>query len=289
MRRAILLVSGAVLAALLASAAPASADPNPADSARAAAPAPRAPLADLGRGARAFASDAWYVASSPARLDRDGVLWLAGTAAVTAVLMRNDEAITAAFERSQGQPAYDAVLDVGHAIEPVGYMGRTAPFYVGALVVGYATRNRPLTVIPAQILESHLIAGGLRNLGKLLVGRRRPFEGFGPYEFEFDGGTSFPSGHSSVAFELATILSHHADRWPATIALYGLATTIALQRVDSRSHWASDVVVPAVTGTWIARTIVNRHDAREHALALVPALAPSGAPGFKAVLELRAP
>ncbi|NOT35653.1 MAG: phosphatase PAP2 family protein [Candidatus Eisenbacteria bacterium] len=238
------------------------------------------PIQDVGNGLRAFGSDAWSIASSPARINRRAVLWIAGTAAVTAVIYNHDEAITRAALRNQGDPTYDAVLDVGYSLESLGLMGKTAPFYLGALGIGYAFRVEPLTVIPAQILESHLIAGGVRNLSKLFIGRRRPFENQGPEAFEFDGGTSFPSGHTSVVFELATILSHHANRWPVTVATYALATTVAIQRVDSRSHWASDVVVPAVTGTLIARTIVRRHDAR--AMALVPTVSANGAPGLKA-------
>jgi membrane-associated phospholipid phosphatase len=124
-----------------------------------------------------------------------------------------------------------------------------------------------------------MIAGGVRNGAKLFIGRRRPFEDQGPDAFEFNGGTSFPSGHASVVFELATILSHHARRWPVTVATYGIATTVAVQRVSSRNHWPSDVFVPAVTGTLIARSIVRRRDERA-AWAIVPGVSPNRSLGL---------
>lgn len=240
------------------------------------------PGRDALRGVRTLGSDAWTIFSSPARLDRTGAAWLAGTALVTAVVYNNDEAISRAFRRQHGDPVYDAVLKLGNNIEPIGYMGRMAPYYVGALGLGYAFRNRPLTVIPGQIIESHIIAGGVRNLSKVLVGRRRPFENRGARDFSFDGGTSFPSGHTSIAFEIATIVSSHAGRWPVTVSSYALATTVAMQRVDSGNHWASDVLVPAVTGSFIAKTIVQRHE--ERVWAIVPSFAPDGATGLQLVV-----
>jgi membrane-associated phospholipid phosphatase len=117
-------------------------------------------------------------------------------------------------------------------------------------------------------------------VGKLLVGRSRPADGLGARHFEFNEGVSFPSGHTSVVFELATILSHHVDHPAFTVVAYGLATTVALQRIDSGSHWASDVFVAAAYGTAVARTVVRRHEERK--LQLAPAVLPgSGTVGLK--------
>lgn len=263
---------------------PATSGAQPGESAAPAAPvaAGRQPARDVWRGVQTLGSDSWAIVTSPTRMNRTGAAWLAGTAIVTAVVYNNDEAILRMLHRQHGDPVYDAVLKVGDNLEPLGYMGRTAPYYVGVLGLGYAFGNRPLTVIPGQIIESHIIAGGLRNVGKVIIGRRRPFEDKGPRDFSFDGGTSFPSGHASIAFEIATVLSEHARRWPITVTAYALASAAALQRVDSENHWASDVVVPAVTGTFIARTIVRRHEHRTW--ALVPTLAPGAAPGVQLVV-----
>jgi len=243
----------------------------------------REPLRSAWHGVRSLGSDAWYIASSPARLDRRGVAWVAGTVLVTAVLHANDGPIQRAVQRNRGNAVFDAVRNTGDALEPLGYMKRTVPWYVGAMGIGYAFGNQTLTMVPAQILESHVLAGGLRNLGRAVVGRSRPFENRGPDSFEFGGGTSFPSGHTSIAFELATVVSEHAHRWPVTAVSYALATTMAIQRVDSNNHWASDLVVPAVAGTFIARTVVHRTSER-HDWAVLPSFAPGDAPGLQVVV-----
>jgi len=244
----------------------------------------REPLRSAWHGVRSLGADAWYIASSPARLDRRGAAWVAGTVIVTAVLHANDEPIQRAVQRNRGNAVYDAVRNTGETFEPLGYMKRTVPWYVGAMGIGYAFGNRPLTMMPAQILESHVLAGGLRNLGRAIVGRSRPFENRGPNSFEFGGGTSFPSGHTSIAFELATVISENAHRWPVTAASYTLATTMAIQRLDSNNHWASDLVVPAVAGTFIARTVVRR-TSEHHDWALMPSLAPGDAAGLQVVVS----
>jgi len=85
-----------------------------------------------------------------------------------------------------------------------------------------------------------------------------------------------------VVFEIATVLSHHARRWPVTIATYALATTVAIQRVDSGNHWASDCFIPAVTGSLTAHTVILRNqerrgsDERHTRYSLVPVVGPGG-------------
>ncbi len=214
------------------------------------------------QGAKDFGSDCWYVAKSPTRITTTSAAVAALVIGGEAALYANDDAILRASRQNRGEPVYDAVIDVGDAIEPLGLMAHTNPIYLGLWVVGSAFNIDPLQHIAPEILESHLIAGGIRNGLKFVVGRRHPFEDEGPRAFDFGHGTSFPSGHTSIYFELATILSHHAHFVPATVALYGVAAAGAVQRVESRSHWASDVLLPAVTGTVIARTVVRRHEQR---------------------------
>lgn len=225
------------------------------------------PKRSLGRslkhGARVFASDTWYIVTSPTRMDAKDAAIAAAVFGVTAVLYFNDQGIHDEMQRARGDLAYEIFKKPGRQWEPVGYMGNTNKWYVAALATGYTFRIEPLTVIPAQILESHMISAGIRNAVKPLVGRTRPFDGEGPRHFEFlGGGTSFPSGHASVDFELATILSHHVKLWPVKAALYFAAASMAAQRVESDGHWMSDVFLSSVQGYLVARTVVTRHDQR---------------------------
>ena len=223
---------------------------------------PRRILHDLYGTGEAVVSDLAFVVTSPLRMDLRDAAWLAAGIGATAVLYANDEAILAAFDRNRGDDLYEAVLTPGRRLEPLGLMGRTNPYYFGALTIGYAFDVRPLREIPAEILESHAISGGIRNGFKVLVGRAHPSEKQGHRHFDPGHGTSFPSGHSSVDFELATILSHHTPWRPLRVVWYTLASTMVLQRIDSHAHWPSDVLLSAASGALIARTVIDRHERR---------------------------
>ena len=140
-------------------------------------------------------------------------------------------------------------------------MGNTGVYYAGAAALGWATRVEPLAVIPSQILESHVASGLIRNAVKFAVGRKRPSDGEGPYSFEPGTGASFPSGHASNAFQLAAILTHHAYRTPfgrpVSAFTHFAAASIALERIDSESHWPSDVYIGAVLGSLASRTVIR--------------------------------
>lgn len=73
---------------------------------------------------------------------------------------------------------------------------------------------------------------------------------------------SFPSGHSALAFSMATVISQQHKTPGKTnyvgILSYTLATLTALSRVHDEKHWPSDIFVGAALGHFIARYIVKR-------------------------------
>jgi len=215
----------------------------------------------MGRAVVNFSSDTWYVVTSPARLNRSSAIQAGLVLGATAALYQYDQDIWNAAQRNADDQTFQAVKDVGDAVVPIGFMPHAFMVEGGTWVIGEATGIEPLRVIPVQLAESHLIAGGIRNVLKLAVGRKHPFEDQGSQAF--GGGGSFPSGHTSVLFEIATVVSDHAHSIPVTVMLYSLATAGAVQRVQTGAHWSSDVLLPAVTGTAIAATVVRRNDQRE--------------------------
>jgi PAP2 superfamily len=72
------------------------------------------------------------------------------------------------------------------------------------------------------------------------------------------GASSFPSGHTTVAFALATAVADQThDGW-SDYVLYGAATLTALSRINDNNHWASDVLVGGVVGYLSARCVTRR-------------------------------
>jgi len=118
-----------------------------------------------------------------------------------------------------------------------------------------------------QILAETMICTGLlTQLLKITLGRARPFTGspntdIDPFEFEFESeDNSLPSGHTSIAFSIATVLSQRINNPYVSFALYSMASLTAYQRIYSDDHWLSDTILGAALGTFIGLKIVKLHE-----------------------------
>ena len=91
------------------------------------------------------------------------------------------------------------------------------------------------------------IAQGMTFFLKEMVHRPRPAVLLhGIRELSGEGGFSFPSGHATSAFALATALSL---RWPqGKMFFFTAAFLVAVSRIALGQHWPSDVFVGAFVG-----------------------------------------
>ena len=75
------------------------------------------------------------------------------------------------------------------------------------------------------------------------------------------GGDSFPSGHASGSFALATVFAYEYGRehpWVPYVS-YGLASVVTASRLSAQKHWASDVFVGGTMGFLIGRYVYKTH------------------------------
>src|SRR5258706_14791076 len=108
--------------------------------------------------------------------------------------------------------------------------------------------------------ESFLWAGGISGLFKIAVGRERPSDTDDPFHFKPGfRDSSFPSGHTTVAFAAATVFTEQYPTWLVAIPAYGTAGAIGFSRMVANKHWASDVLAEAALGTVVAHTLRKRH------------------------------
>lgn len=134
----------------------------------------------------------------------------------------------------------------------------------GLFAVGKASDDDYLVRTTGIMTESYLFTAGFSIALKLLLGRSRPYVGSGPRSWHFVGfhsrdTRSFPSGHVSSAFSMASVLSKRHDDWWVQVPAWTLATGVASERIDSGAHWTSDVLVGAVLGSAIGAFLADRH------------------------------
>lgn len=110
-------------------------------------------------------------------------------------------------------------------------------------------------------LESFVVSGIFVQVIKFSGHRHRPSSG-APYN-RWDGpnfspsNLSFPSGHASSAFAIATVIaSEYRDKAFIRPLAYGIATLTTLSRVNDNAHWASDVFFGAIVGYFTAKAII---------------------------------
>ncbi|MES2303925.1 MAG: phosphatase PAP2 family protein [Gemmatimonadota bacterium] len=130
------------------------------------------------------------------------------------------------------------------------------PVVGGLAAVGLLSGQPRITRTAGRVAASIIVADLLTQPMKYLTGRRRPYQDnnldatdFSP----FSGHTSFPSGHSTAAFALATTLGDATGNTLARVGLYALATGTAWGRVAEADHWVSDVLAGAGIGILSAK------------------------------------
>src|ERR1700674_1411133 len=106
--------------------------------------------------------------------------------------------------------------------------------------------------------EAALNSTAVTYLSKSMTQRPRPLDGNGNGTF-FQGGASFPSEHSAIAWSVASVIAHEYPGTLTKLAAYGLASTVTLTRVTGKQHFASDVVIGSALGWYFARQVYRAH------------------------------
>jgi membrane-associated phospholipid phosphatase len=117
-------------------------------------------------------------------------------------------------------------------------------------------------------LEALAVSGIETQVLKFAVQRERP-DGSDHY--------SFPSGHSSAAFSVATILAGEWG-WTAGVPAFLGAGAIGYSRLELNKHFFSDVIFGAGLGIASGRAVLRAHSvARNQRVAVTPFFGPDRA------------
>jgi membrane-associated phospholipid phosphatase len=180
---------------------------------------------------------------------------LAGLLFAAAVL--SDHGLRDEVQAHRGSTT-NSLADFGNAFGEPRYM---VPALGAAYLAGELAGSRDVKAVVVRTGLAVAVAGGVATGLKYSIGRKRPStvgdvdnDQFKP----FSGRNSFPSGHASVAFAIATsIADETGDSW-SDVALYSAATLTAFARVNDDRHWASDVLVGGLLGHLSARWVSRR-------------------------------
>ncbi len=182
---------------------------------------------------------------------------LLGVLGVTGVLVAWDPDIQN-YVQNHRFPVTDAMANI---FELFGYGIYVVPVLL--LLYGWGARvhSPRLCRLALLGLECYLLAGAFAWMFKLAAGRRRPFVRWpgawrGP---SAPRNNSFPSGHATTVFSLATMIASTYTHWAVGPVAYGMGVLTAWARVNDNKHWASDVFFGCVLGYYIAKVVDRNH------------------------------
>ncbi len=143
-------------------------------------------------------------------------------------------------------PKLDAAMYWASAsIYPIGV---AAP--LTSLAVGIIQKDSTQISKGVFMLGSAAVSFGLTFATKQIVNRPRPFESYPilvPYYHPMS--SSFPSAHTSIAFNVATNLSLAYPKWYVIAPAALWSVSIAYTRLHLGVHYPSDVMAGALIGT----------------------------------------
>lgn len=203
-----------------------------------------------------YASDTGALVIAPLHWDEQDRTRAAGAFVIIGGAFAADHSIDLAAQRNRS----DFTDSVSRATSDFG--ARYSFYIAGALLAGgLISGNHDIRDTGREALEASLIAGLFTSVVfKPTFGRWRPNESDGAMRFEsFSGHRSFPSGHATQAFAVASVIAMRSPGWVIPTVAYALASIVAFDRVNDREHFASDVIAGAFFATATGRFIVNRH------------------------------
>jgi membrane-associated phospholipid phosphatase len=203
-------------------------------------------------------SDIAYTATSPLRWDDSDWITAGWVAGGTGLFLILDEEIRDGFEDSRSS----TTDDVSEFFERFGNGAISIPALGAFYLYGYFGEDAKAERTALIAVESFLVTGLFTTVLKTVAGRHRPSTG--DSATSFDGFTtdhgSFPSGHTSTVFAIATVIANEYEDVPYIKPIsYGIATMTGLSRINDEKHWASDVFFGAALGYFTSKTLLRLH------------------------------
>lgn len=216
----------------------------------------------MGTIVKTIADDEWTMMKAPFQMEGLGfdtgtpfrnktLYWNAAVLTGTGILIANDESVAA-----QVNPAWHTTgTNISNGLT-YGTAATAGGIYLTGLFTHDEHAKRTGVLSAEAAIDSVLFYGGL----KLIFNRDRPYMGNGEGKFfagNFSSG-SFPSGHATFTWTLASVIAHEYPKWPVELAMYGAATAVATTRVTGGQHFPSDVFFGSAMGYLVGRYVASK-------------------------------
>lgn len=215
--------------------------------------------------------DSKKLVSEPFRWKAKQWSTVAGIAGIMAVAYVYDKEIYSFFQRNTSRVSDNAAK---YAVEPWGSGLYSIPLLATIYLTGLKNNHHKNVALTG--LKAFLLSGGSAVVAKHLFHRHRPVENDPPSPYLWDGPypfatshVSFPSGHTTTAFAVASALAQgYKDKWWVGVLSYSMATMVGISRIHDGKHWASDVVAGAALGTFIGTALSRLNLCNESKLSI---------------------
>ncbi len=151
----------------------------------------------------------------------------------------------------------------------------------GFYLAGAIGDNETAQAVAQDGLAASIIASGMITPAiKLITGRARPRENLGvahfhPFSLSYSSNSSFPSGHTTEAFALASVIAGHYEESWVGYASYSVAGLVGVARSYHGAHFASDVLAGALIGTLVGKSVVaHNSQLRAGKVVMLPEVGP---------------
>jgi len=185
--------------------------------------------------------------------------------ALTFAVMPFDERVTNSTQGEQ-RYYYNAFIEGGRIYgEWYSIGGVTGVFGIYGLIA-HDTAAKKISI---ELLQAGLYSELVTTVLKIIIGRERPvatehaftYHPFSLFDYDFH---SMPSGHTTSAFALSTVMSRHAKSTALKILAYVPAGFTMFSRIYQHQHWLSDEIIAASTGFFVGNWVVDLHEGKRH-------------------------
>ena len=213
----------------------------------------------------AILKDQVAIWTSPIRIRPDDLFWLLPLGAATGVTLSTD---TDTMQRIPVDHTYNKNnVNVSNGV----LAGEIA---IPVILFGTSVLNGNDHAHETAVLSGEAIADSVivDEVLKVAFRRERPlYNNAAGNFFVSNGGNSFPSSHSVLAWTTAAVIAGEYPSVWKQVGIYTAATAVSLTRVLGQEHFPTDVLVGGAAGWLIGHYVLRKHGQYRTAYGLHPA------------------